>query len=97
LTNSNLPQDQKDFFKQALTHVAIGTVAGAPEILAAFNKVKTDTIDPHYQQLADAAVKGLFNFLSTIKYFPSVDSTSRRYNCRTSISVKHKVICQQEG
>lgn len=58
---SNLPDDIKALWKQVVGMYPDATEFNADEIMSTFNKIKDETIDPYYKELADVAIADVKN------------------------------------
>jgi len=56
IESSNLPDDIKSLWKTVVGMYPDATDFNADEILNTFNKIKDETIDPYYKELADIAI-----------------------------------------
>lgn len=68
IDNSNLPDSIKDMWRRVVSQYPDSTDFKVEQIIEEFNKIKSETIDPYYKQLADVAINDLktnINILDT--------------------------------
>lgn len=64
---SDLPQEIKDMWKTVVGNYPDAKDFEATEIIDTFNKIKADTIDPFFQELADVAINDLKTSFSALE------------------------------
>jgi hypothetical protein len=82
---SNLPPDIKEMWRTVVKGYPPGVEYDTAEILATFNKVKQETIDPYFKQLADTAVADIRSNMTQLEQTRAQELETERANAGLNI------------
>jgi len=82
---SDLPPDIKEMWKTVVNGYPKGVEYDTAEILATFNKVKQDTIDPYFKQLADTAISDIRSNMTQLEQTRAQELETERANAGLNI------------
>lgn len=82
---SDLPPDIKEMWKTVVNGYPKGVEYDTAEILATFNKVKQDTIDPYFKQLADTAISDIRSNMTQLEQTRAQELEAERSNAGLNI------------
>jgi len=77
---SDLPPEIKSLWKTTVGNYPDATDFKPEEIINTFNKIKTDTIDPYYKELADVAIKDLGTAFGDLQTARTAELEAERAN-----------------
>lgn len=85
IDNSNLPDDLKALWRKVVSEYPDGIEFNAGEILNTFNRIKNDTIDPHFRELTTLASDQFSQAYENLQISRSMDLEKERFNEGESI------------
>lgn len=90
INNSGLPEDLKAMYADMIRTYPPGIEFDAQEMINTFNKIKDNTIDPHFKELADLAVNEIQQNLSSSIEQRTAQTEQEEINKQQAIASQQK-------
>lgn len=85
IDSSNLPPDIKELWRSVVQNYPPGVEYDTAEILNTFNKIKAETIDPYFKQLADTAANDIRSSMSQLDQARALELEQQRTSAGNNI------------